>query len=134
VAFVSLAIQFAQSTKQLYQFWNSVKEAPKCIRMLTNDLQLVDAVLNQIESDRMRADPSATCLQVLRSCQALVANLNNLTEDLAPGFASSKRHLRMYTALRTVGRTEKIQKLRASLADMKATLSMIQQRMLSSLM
>jgi hypothetical protein len=134
IAFVSLAIQLAQSTKQLYDFWASIKDAPKSIRMLTDDLRLVDAVLKEIESEGRLADPDATCLKALQSCQALVANLNSLANDLAPGFSSSKRHFRTYTALRAVGRSEKIQKFRSSLADMKSTLTLIQQRMLNSLM
>jgi hypothetical protein len=133
IAFVSLAIQLAQSTKQLYDFWASIKDAPKSIRRLTDDLRLVDAVLEEIEREGRLADPDATCLKALQSCQELVANLNSLADDLAPGFSSSKRHFRAYTALRAVGRSEKIQKFRSSLADMKSTLTLIQQRMLNSL-
>ncbi|KAF4626220.1 hypothetical protein G7Y89_g11940 [Cudoniella acicularis] len=83
VAFVSLAMQLAQSTKQLYDFWGSLKETPKSIRVLADDLRLVDAVLDEIERDARRTEPDETCLKALQSCQALVVNLNDLAEDVS---------------------------------------------------
>ena len=133
IAFVSLAIQLAESTTKLYHFWGSIKDAPNSIKALTDDLRLVSTVLEEIQSDAKHCNPDETCLKALQNAQALVARLNALAEDLAPGFASPKLHLRTFTALKALGRNEKIQKFRASLSDMKSTLTLIQQRLLSSL-
>lgn len=133
VAFVSIAIQLADSTKKLCEFWDSFKEAPSSIQALIDDLNLVSVVLREFGTDATVGIPDETCLKALRRCEAIVADLNALMEDLVPGFASSRLHRRLYSALRAVGRKEKILFFRTSLTEMKSTLTLIQQRLLGRL-
>jgi hypothetical protein len=110
-----------------------MKDASSDTRLLINDLQLLPAVLQEIEHDGQNSNPDTTCLQGLEGCRNKVATLNSLVEDLAMGHDSPKGRVRAWAALKTVGRSEKIRKFRSALGDMKGTLTLIQQRLLGSL-
>jgi len=130
IAFVSLAVQLADSIKKLSDFWSSIQEAPQEISALVSDLRLISAVLQEIRNDVRDSAPDSTSMQALRGCESLVGGLNALVDDLAPGFTSESRRVRKWTALKAFRRSEKIRKFHGDLANMKSTLNLIQTRLL----
>jgi hypothetical protein len=65
---VSLAIQLAESTKKLYDFWKSVDEAPSSIQRIVADLKLVSNVLAEIAQHEQRYGQDGSVVDVLACC------------------------------------------------------------------
>ena len=91
IAVASIAIQLADSIKKLYEFWESVQDAPNDIRAVVKELRLLSAVLEGIQSNERRYGPDPTTTSVLESCADKVTALLGLVDDLEPGFASTSR-------------------------------------------
>ena len=127
IAVVSIAIQLADSIKKLYEFWTSVQDAPEDIRAIVKELRLLSAVLDGIKLNEQRYGPDPTTTIVLESCTDKVTALVGLVDDLEPGFASTSRRHRKWSAFKMTLRSEKIKKLRVSLEETKATLILAQQ-------
>ena len=122
VAFASIAIQLGQSFVALYQYWESIKEAPADISTVVQDLKLLAAILRQIESDEQKYGQAPEVTDVLKSCMAKVDTLRNLVEELEPGFASKHRLQRKWSALKAVLKNDKVEKFRRSLEETKTTM------------
>jgi len=69
VGFVSTAASLAQSCFQLYQFWESLQEAPAAVQVIKNDLMLLNKVLQDI-SNEVHLSPAVAL--TLNACQAKV--------------------------------------------------------------
>ena len=69
LAVVSLAIQLADSVKKIYEFWESVQDAPEAIRQMTSDLRLLAKVLNDTAACEERYGASETTAELLSSCE-----------------------------------------------------------------
>jgi hypothetical protein len=65
---VSLATQLAESCSKLYNFWNSIQDAPQDVAVVTHDLMLLSTMLKEIADSEV--DPSATVEVALQSCRA----------------------------------------------------------------
>jgi hypothetical protein len=68
IAVVSLAIQLAESTKKLYDFWKLVDEAPDSIQRIVADLKLVSNVLAEIAQHEQRYGQDSSVVDVLVCC------------------------------------------------------------------
>lgn len=67
LAVVSIAVQLAENAKKIYDFWNSVKDAPASVRAVTEDVGLLMRVLSEdAGSDRfgnkLTEDVLLTCM------------------------------------------------------------------------
>ncbi|KAL9036589.1 MAG: hypothetical protein Q9214_006064, partial [Letrouitia sp. 1 TL-2023] len=89
LAVASIAIQLADSVKKLHDFWNSIKDAPETVRVITNDLKLLSSVLADIASEAQHGELDVVLEDVLSACTTSVDALNIIVNDLEPGFASS---------------------------------------------
>jgi hypothetical protein len=69
LAVVSLAIQLADSVKKIYEFWESVQDAPETIRQITSDLRLLAKVLSDTATCEERYGASETTAELLSSCK-----------------------------------------------------------------
>ena len=122
VAFASIAIQLGQSFITLYEFWESVKEAPENVSAVVKDLKLLAAILRQIELNEQQYGQNAEVTDALKSCTAKVDILRNLVDQLEPGFASKRRVQRKWTALRAALKSDKVEKFRKLLEETKTTI------------
>ena len=127
IAVVSLAIQLADSIKSLLEFWESVKEAPKEIQVITTDLKLLDSVLSSIASDAQHAEPDEILTRALQHCQGTMNTLLFILKDIEPGFAASSLRIRRWTAIKAVWMNGKLNRFQDQLERLKSSLLLVQQ-------
>ena len=120
-------MQLAESFKKLYDFWNSIKEAPEDIRAISVDMQNLSNILSQIANETQHVEPDATLIAVLNGCCVKVKTLNTLLNDIEPGFASKKYRVRQWTAFKAVLKHGKLMKYQVALDRLKIDLLLVQQ-------
>ena len=131
IAVVSLAIQFGDSIKKFCDFWDSIQEAPREVRIISGDLSIVSDVLEDIrqeaESSRPYSRSLSTSLAALKQCADSLETLQELIDGLEPGFSSQEWKRRKWTAFKTAWKGEKIRRFQDGLRDMKLTLILARQ-------
>lgn len=127
IAVASLAIQLAENVKKLCDFWNSIKEAPEDIRAISTDLDLLSSVLTQIAYETQHVEPDATLVAALHGCSIKVNKLATLLNEIEPGLASTRSHLRKWTAFKAVLKHGQLMKFQEALEKLKGTLLLVQQ-------
>ncbi|MCJ1307305.1 hypothetical protein MMC25_000951 [Agyrium rufum] len=132
-AVVSLAVQLGENVRKLYEFWQSVKEAPENIQNIASDLELLSSVLSQIAHDVQNTIPDHTLIAVLNSCITKVTTISTLITAFEPGFASRKITTRKWSAVKAAFKQEKLEKLLVTLEGMKTTLILAQHKLQSRL-
>ena len=126
-AVVSLALQLADNVKKLYDFWNSVKEAPRDIQATTSDLKILQSILSSIAHDAQHTEPDEILANALQSCNTEVATLFGVLDVIQPGFASIRPHIRKWTAIKAVLRGTKLKKFQDIVERLKTSLLLLQQ-------
>lgn len=131
IAIVSLALQLANSTKKLYEFWNSIKDAPDDIRGISTDLEFLSSILQQIgleaQYQAQYQPPDPGTQTALRFCVEKINAIGSLITDIEPDFASTSLRKRKWSAVKAVVRQKDYQKCQESLNRMKTTLLLVQQ-------
>ena len=127
IAVVSLAVQLADSAKQLCDFWSSIKDAPEDIRTIITDLELLTSVLAEMAFEAQRTSPDSTLAAVLQSCTGKLKSLTALTNNLEPGFSSRKPRIIKWSAFKFVLKREKLTRFQEVLESLKGTLVLAQQ-------
>jgi hypothetical protein len=115
-AVVSLAGQLGGGVANLLTFFESFKDAPEYVRGIEKDLKLLLPILEGISFDEPTYD------DILQDCNAKIHNLQDIVNQLEPGFASSHRRIREWTALKTTRKASRIRKFKAVLEEMKSNL------------
>lgn len=119
LAVVSVAIQLAEVCIRLHHFWESVRDAPKEVALITHDLRLLSSILEEVD----RCGPhSATVTMGLDSCLVKVQRLSAIVADFDHDFRSTSRRERLWGALKASTRTKQLDHFRESLNDTKCTL------------
>ena len=67
MAFASVAVRLAEGCVKLYQFWESIQEAPEVVAEIMSDLNLLSAILLDISHQEERR-PAVS--RGLESCEA----------------------------------------------------------------
>jgi Fungal N-terminal domain of STAND proteins len=116
-AVVSLAGQLGGGVSNLLTFFESFKGAPEYVRGIEKDLKLLLPILEGISFDD---EPRYN--DILQDCSAKIHNLQDIVDQLEPGFASSRRRIREWTALKTTRKASQIRKFKAVLEEMKSNL------------
>ncbi len=127
IAVVSLGGQLAANVKKLYDFWDSIKEAPEVIRAISADLKLLSSGLTQIACEAQHVEPDVTLEDALQVCSVKVKELTTIINEIEPGFASTRSHLRKWTAFKAVLKRGQLMKFEKALEGLKSTLSLVQQ-------
>jgi len=131
IAIVSLAIQLGDSIKKFCNFWESIQEAPREVRIISRDLSIVSDVLEDIrqeaESSRPYSRTLSASLAALEQCTDSLETLQELIDGLEPGFSSQEWKIRKLTASKTAWKGEKIRRFQDGLRDMKLTLILARQ-------
>ncbi|KAM7210787.1 hypothetical protein V8F06_013834 [Rhypophila decipiens] len=121
LAVVSVAFQLAEGCKKLYDFWESVKDAPEEVSLIAHDLRVLSSVLEYI--DRSGADSPSVTL-VLNSCKIKMQPLHTMVANLERSFNSSSRRDRLWGAIRASSASRRLAHFRESLNDTKGTLTL----------
>ena len=126
IAVTSLAFQLAHSTNKLFDFWESIQDAPEDVRNIKSDLEFLTKVLEHIAREAQQQSPDPLMESALRLCSDKIDTIMSLTLDLEPDFASRKFLIRKWGAFRLIMKRDKFKQLRKSLDRMKETLMMVQ--------
>lgn len=126
-AVVSLALQLADSVKKLYDFWESVRDAPRDIQATTSDLKILQSILSNIAQDAQHTEPDEILTNALQSCNTEVATLVSILEGIQPGFASRRLHTQKWTAIKAVLMGAKLKKFQDIVERLKTSLLLVQQ-------
>ena len=126
-AVVSLALQLADSVKKLYDFWNSVREAPRDIQATTSDLKILPSILSSIAHDAQHTEPDEILTNALQSCNTEVATLVSILDIIQPGVASTRLRTQKWTAIKAVLMGAKLKKFQDIVGRLKTSLLLVQQ-------
>ena len=124
VSVASIGIQIAESIHGLIKFCKSIRDAPEAIQTISEDLVLLDEILNSLmtyyQTDQRRdhsatAQPAQTALNV---CLVRLRRLERMTSKLENRLAQS----RAWGSLKTALKENSIQKFQSSLEKTKTSL------------
>jgi len=131
LAVVSVAIQLGDGIKKLYDFWDSVIEAPQEVQAISKDLKIILDVVEdmqmQFEAQKPNSRAATTTSAALEQCLNSVGTLQALTYKLNSGLSSNETKRRKWSALKGAWKKTKIANFRESLRDMKLTLLLAKQ-------
>lgn len=116
MAVVSLTFQVVESISKLLDFFESMESAPEVIKQIMEDLQQLSSILGGIKVDEKRYQ------DVLSTGMHKLNKLNNIIEELEPGFRSTSKKCRQWTAFRTVRKGSILKRFRETLGETKTTL------------
>jgi hypothetical protein len=124
IAVVSLTFQILESISKLHEFVESMRMAPREIKLITKDLTQLSAILRL---DDQRYD------DVLITCMEKIDVLSTITDELELGFQSAIHKQRRWTAFRKARKGAILKRLRETLEETKSNLSLaLQAKNLSS--
>lgn len=124
---VAGVIQLVGSVRKLYEFWDSIKDAPEEIRAIALDSRLLLSVLAEIASDAQHVEPDHTLEAVMETCLSKVKALNTIVSEIEPSLVSSSSLVKKRAVLKGVLKAKKINKFRDSLGELKITLMLERQ-------
>ncbi|RYP15611.1 hypothetical protein DL765_005590 [Monosporascus sp. GIB2] len=120
ITLVDAATRLAQACFKLYQFWESMRDAPAEVKYILHDLDLVGNILRDI-SNQKDLVPSVSL--ALSGCMGRVSVLEAIVGEFDSGLSQlDSRRERLWTAFRFTGKDKKLQKFRESLIDAKQNL------------
>ena len=125
IAVTSLAFQLAESTKKLFEFWDSIQNAPEEVNDIKLELESLKHVLEQIGHEAQHQPPNQLVEPALRLCSKKIIIVKSLTGKIESGLNSSKISTRKWSAVRAVWSCKRLEKIQSSLERLKATLILV---------
>jgi hypothetical protein len=125
IGIASLLIQLADQIQNLHCYWTSHKNAPEAVATIRLDLEQFRELLQQ-RADQT-SNPSKLRLRIVKQCQAKIRCLEELVEDLEPGFRSSNKTVRYWNKHKYTQRKRHIEKFQQTLHDAKSDLILANQ-------
>jgi hypothetical protein len=118
VSFVGLAGQIAQGVNYLYNFFNSMQDAPSDIKLLAAELKIMGTILDEVDRDEVDSAALGAALQL---CKDSVAELEGLVQK---SNLTSKQSMakRVWSQMSTAFRNEEFRKYIRRLERAKTTL------------
>jgi hypothetical protein len=106
VSFVGLAGQVAQGVNYLYNFFNSMQDAPSDIKSLAAELKLLGTILDEVNRDVVDSAALGAALQL---CKDIIGELEGLVQksDLTSKQSKVKR---LWSQMSTAFRNEEFRK------------------------
>jgi hypothetical protein len=131
-AIVSLTVELGGKIKKLCDFWDSVQEAPREIRLISRDLKIISDVLEDIRQEadaelRPHSRAFSASLAALEQCGDNLETLQEIVRAAEPAFASAKWRARNWASFKTAWKGGKLRRFQDELRDMKITLSLARQ-------
>jgi len=123
MAVISLSLQLLSGIVQLYDFWETVSDAPEDIRFILKDLDVLSSTLSVVALRGQQCSPiNSTTVRALESCGDKVRRLRGIAEEFEIGFRSSSKLARKWSALKAAHKKEKLRDFQISLQETKSTL------------
>lgn len=133
VAFIGFAASTIQSIKQVYDFLQAIRDAPRKVRDLLLELRILQGIIEEIRDDKDRIDLASTkVLNLLQDALELVNDrmgelLSQLEKCLPQDGQSRRRRLRL--SFNHVLNTDQIASQLVDLERAKLMLHMAQARL-----
>lgn len=118
VSFVGLASQIAQGVNYLYNFFNSMQNAPSDIKSLAAELKILGTILDEVNRDVVVSAALGAALQL---CRDIIAELEGLVQKSSLTSKQSKVK-RLWSQMSTAFRNEEFRKYIERLERAKITL------------
>jgi hypothetical protein len=129
-----LANQLSDKTKKLYDFWRSVREAPREVEQIVSELEIIASLADIIRQETASPRPHTQLLDInlkaLSQCLRSLTDLQNLMSKYQAGTSSTSRRVQTLKACKIAWNAEKIKNFRAQLKDAKFTLMFARQETL----
>ena len=131
IGVASLAIQLCEELQKVYNFWQSVKEAPDDIVHISIEINLFITWLTIIANNYQRQDFNHTSpnhiaiIDTLKLCLATVNDMNNGVKDLESRLSTGLLSKR-WASVRFAFRKEKREKVIQQIERMKSLLIIVQ--------
>ena len=125
-ASVVAIIQLAETLKHLYDFFRFVQDAPRSIRSLVAELQVLLAILNHAVAEVQYNPFELSIMTLLQSCSDQAIEILQRVELLNRGLSSRNLAHQKWTAIKVVLHGAKLERLTDSLERLKTTLIMAQ--------
>ena len=106
VSFVGLASQIAQGVDYLYNFFNSMQNAPSDIKSLAAELKILGTILDEVNRDVVVSAALGAALQL---CRDIIAELEGLVQKSSLTSKQSKVK-RLWSQMSTAFRNEEFRK------------------------
>ena len=130
ISVVSLAIQLADGMEKLYEFCESVQDAPEYVRTMIQELRMLHGILIHMQSNGNLYPPDEATTSVLKGCMVKVNAMMALMKKFDEGMRSSSRRVRKWSGVQVVLQKSSIKELRLSLGEAKITLILARQHLL----
>ena len=123
IAVGSLGIQLAETVKKLYDFWNSVHDAPRDIREITKELRILLELLKEMENVELTSsiemrqfihNAAESCLEKVEALLEFVRRFESQDDH--------KRKRRTWNSIKMVMQKDKIENFSESIEAVKSTL------------
>lgn len=124
VSLVTIIGQLIQSTRTLYDFWSSVKDVPTRLQWLSEDLKLIQEILENIEQQSTR-NPTTSLCEALQRCAFYLGNLDVLVAPLRSRPRGGRKE-KIWRSIKAVFSEDKIELYRENLESAKTTLLLTQ--------
>ncbi|KAE9371001.1 hypothetical protein N431DRAFT_18376 [Stipitochalara longipes BDJ] len=132
-AAVSIAFELAETIRKIVEFGKAVKDAPIHIRALFDDLEVLAAVISQIQQLNGYVACDNVTDKALRSCQIKILKLHKIISQAQLNLKSKSRVRRKWGAFKFVLDESEIKSIRTSIEEAKLTLQLILSTSLSKL-
>lgn len=129
LANASIALQLAEAAIKLHNFWKSVRDAPKSMKDLVQNLRVLEGVLKAIHTEeKMLPGPheALPTYEPLIECRRYFDELRALAERLQVDISKGKMQ-RTWKSLKVVFEKDHIDEFRSNLESMKSTLILARQ-------
>jgi hypothetical protein len=129
-AVVSLAIELAAAIKKIVEFGKAVEDAPTRICAIFHDLEVLAAVISQIQQIIGHAAFDSVSEKALQNCHGKIINLLNKICQAQFDLKSKSPFRRKWGAFNITLKKDEIQSLQKSIEEAKSTLQLVQTKSL----
>lgn len=126
---VSLAIQLADGIKKLYEFCDSVQDAPEYVQSMVHELKMLHGILIHMQSNGDQYLPDEATTSVLQGCMVKVNDMMTLMKKFDEGLHSSSWRRRKWRGVQVILQKDSIKELRLWLGETKTTLILARQHL-----
>jgi hypothetical protein len=126
IAVGSIAIQLAESIKEIVEFGKAVQDAPARISALFHDLEVLESAISQIHQTNSHITFDDVHEAVLKNCERKISALQKTIQPTILSLKSNKLHCRKWSAFKITLKKEEIQSLQRSIEEAKSTLLLVQ--------
>ena len=125
-AVVSVAVQLAECIKKIVEFSNAVQGAPAHICALFHNLEVLAAMIFQVQQLNGHVAFDNANEKALQNCQRKVLKLQNTIHEAQLNLKSKSSVRQKWGAFQTSLKRDEIQSMQRSIEEAKLTLQLVQ--------